>query len=631
MGCSCCECSRGDHGHEHHHKKANYIVLIIKIIVGALSVILGHIFEDKEKIVLFISIFAYIVVAYDIFLEAFKEIKEGEIFSEYLLMIIATIGAFFIGEYHESVMVMLLFIVGELLQGIAVDKSRESIVKLVGLSKSIAHLKRDKEIIDIDPKELKVGDIIVLKNGELLTVDGKVIKGSSYIDDSNLTGESLPKFVKKGSELFAGIINTSNVLEIEVSKEYKDSKINKVLSLVEDASERKSKSDKIIRKIARVYTPCVIIAAICIVLISWLFSIGDLKESIYTALTFLLISCPCSIIISVPITYFAAIGGASKKGVLIKGANFLDTLCRVKNIAFDKTGTISEGKFSVSEVKINENINEDEFIKLLLLAQYNSNHPISISIKDYFSKYQIDISEIKEVKEEVGKGMVILLQDDSKVIVGNKKLMGDYDVKCDFNDLGTVVYVAKDKQYLGYVLVEDKIKQTSYNAIKLLKKYKKIMLSGDSEEVCKRVSKELNIDEYHYGLLPEEKMKILENIIKDGQTMFVGDGINDTLSISLADVSVAMGIRGSDATIEYSDIVIENDNLENISVAFDFAYKTRKLIIQNLIGIMALKIIFMILSIFGFVNMWLAIFSDVGLCILSIINSMRASKVKNNK
>ena len=628
MACKCCECNHGEHDHEHHHESVNYVLLIIKIIVGVLAVILGHVFESKETLVLWVTIGAYLVVSYDIFIEAFKEVKEGEIFSEYLLMIIATIGAFFLKEYSECVMVMLLFIVGELLQGLAVDKSRESIVNLVGLSKSVAHVKKGKEVIDIDPKELSVGDIIVLKSGEMLTVDGKVVKGNGYIDDSNLTGESLPKIVKKGSELFSGVINTSSVLEIEVLKKYKDSKINKVLSLVEDASERKSKSDKIVRRIARYYTPCVILSAFLIVLVSWIFKIGDIKDSIYTALTFLLISCPCAIIISVPITYFAAIGGASKRGVLIKGANFLDTLCDVKNIAFDKTGTISEGKFTVSEVKIEKGVKKEEFLKYLLITQHNSNHPLSVSIKEYYSKNKVNLDDVSEVKEEAGKGVVVTLNDGNTLYAGSKKLMDKYKVKCDSDDIGTVVYLACNERYLGYVLLEDKIKESTYKAMKLLKKYKKIMLSGDSESVCKKVSEELGIDEYYAGLLPEAKMKILETIIKDGQTMFVGDGINDTLSISLADVSVAMGMRGSDATIEYSDIVISNDNLENVNTAFKFAYKTRKIIIQNLVGIMALKIFFMILSVFGFVNMWLAIFSDVGLCVLSIINSMRASKVK---
>lgn len=629
MACKCCK----DHSchHEHHHEEVNYVLLIIKIIVGVLAVVLGHIFEDKGNITLFITIGAYIVVAYDIFFEAFKEIKEGEIFSEYLLMIIATMGAFFIGEYHESIMVMLLFIVGELLQGFAVEKSRESIVKLVGLNKAKAYLKQGEEIIEIDPRELKIGDIIVLKKGQMLMADGRIVKGKGYIDDSNLTGESLPKSVKVGNELFSGIINTSGVLEIVVTKEYKDSKINKVLSLVEDANDRKSNSDKIIRKIARWYTPIVIMLAILIVLVSWIFNVGDLKESVYTSLTFLLISCPCAIIISVPITYFAAIGGASKKGVLIKGANYLDTLYKVKNIAFDKTGTISEGKFSVSKVVINKKVDKDEFIDLLLLAQSNSIHPISISIKEYFKGNKINNGDIEEVKEEAGMGMVVILKNKITVYAGNKKMMDKYGVNCEDIDVGTIVYVAKNNECLGYVILEDKIKNSSYNAMKLLKNYKKIMLSGDNEEVCRRVSQELEIDEYYAELLPEEKMKVLEELIKQGQTMFVGDGINDTLSISLADVSVSMGMKGSDATIEYSDIVIENDNLENIDTAFRFAKKTRKIILENLIGIMTLKIIFMTLSLFGYVNMWLAIFSDVGLCIISIINSMRASYIGKRK
>lgn len=623
MGCKCCE----DHCHHNHNEEENYLLLSIKIVFGILALILGHVFEEKPYISLIITVIAYIFVSYDIFVEAIKEVRDGEIFSEFLLMIIATIGAFFIGEYHESIMVMLLFIVGELLQGKAVEKSRESIVKLVGINKKKATLIKAEGVSEVDPKELKIGDIIVLKKGDMLLVDGKISKGKGYIDESNITGESLPKNVKAGDELYSGVINVGDVLEIMVLREYSDSKINKVLSLVEEASDRKSKSDKIIRKIAKVYTPIVIFIAIFIVLGSWIFKIGELKDSIYTALTFLLISCPCAIIISVPITYFAAIGGASKRGVLIKGANFLDTLYRVKNIAFDKTGTLSEGKFSVTKIEIKEGIKEKDFVDALLITQLNSNHPISLCIQEYYSEYKFKAKEDYKYEEILGKGIVVTLSTGSKIYAGNKKIIKDVNVD-EVEVSGTIVYLVKDNIYLGYILLEDKIKESSYKAMKSLDKYNKIMLSGDNEEVCKKVSKELGIEEYYANLLPEEKMVKLEEIIKNGQTMFVGDGVNDTLSISLADVSVSMGIKGSDASIEYSDIVIENDNLENINIAFKFAIKVRKVILENLIAIMSLKVIFMILSLFGYVNMWLAIFSDVGLCILSILNSMRASKVK---
>ncbi len=622
MACKCCD------GHCHHDEieKNNYWLLGFKIVVAIIALVLGHFFENNKVLSLIITIVAYVFVSYDIFVEAFKEIRQGEIFSEFLLMIIATIGAFFIGEYHESIMVMLLFIVGELLQGKAVEKSRESIVKLVGVNKNSVSLKYYDGIKEVDYKEVKKGDIIILKKGDMLLVDGVVRSGIGYVDASNLTGESIYKEVNVNGEILSGVINVGEVLEIEVVREYKDSKINKVLSLVEDASDRKSKSDKIIRKIAKVYTPIVIFIAIMIVLGSWIFQIGELRDSIYTSLTFLLISCPCAIIISVPITYFAAIGGASKKGVLIKGANFLDVLCRVKNIAFDKTGTLSEGKFRVSKVFIKEGVSENEFIELMLLTQVNSNHPISKSICEFYKDYKFKEKKISNCNEVSGKGVVVSLKNHT-IIAGNRSLMNDYNVICDEVE-GSVVHLARDNMYLGYIFLEDKIKVTSYSAMKSLKKYKKIMLSGDNDIVCKKVSEELGIDEYYSNLLPEEKMKKLEEIIKKGQTMFVGDGVNDTLSISLADVSVAMGIRGSDASIEYSDIVIENDNLENIDVAFKFAKKVRKIILENLIAIMSLKVFFMILSLFGYVNMWIAIFSDVGLCILSIINSMRASKVK---
>ena len=622
MACKCCD------GHCHHEEieRNNYSLLVFKIAIAIIALILGHFFEDNKMLSLIVTIVAYLFVSYDIFVEAFKEVKQGEIFSEFLLMIIATIGAFFIGEYHESIMVMLLFIVGELLQGKAVEKSRESIVKLVGVNKSNVSLKSSDGIKDVDYKELKKGDLILLKKGDMLLVDGVVISGKGYVDASNLTGESIYKEINAHEEILSGVINVGDILEIEVLREYKDSKINKVLSLVEDASDRKSKSDKIIRKIAKVYTPIVIFISIMIVLVSWIFQIGELRDSIYTALTFLLISCPCAIIISVPITYFAAIGGASKKGVLIKGANFLDVLYRVKNIAFDKTGTLSEGKFSVSKVLIKDDISENEFIELMLLTQKNSNHPISKSICKFYKDCKFKEKKINKCNEVAGKGVVVRVENQT-IIAGNKSLMNDYNIICDGVE-GSVVHLAKDNVYLGYIFLEDKIKDSSYRAMKSLKKYKKIMLSGDNESVCKRVSEELGIDEYYADLLPEEKMKKLEEIIKKGQTMFVGDGVNDTLSISLADVSVAMGIRGSDASIEYSDIVIENDNLENIDVAFKFAKKVRKIILENLIAIMSLKVLFMVLSLFGYVNMWIAIFSDVGLCILSIINSMRASKIK---
>lgn len=619
MACKCC----GEHCHHHHEKteKVNYWLIGAKILIALIALILGHIFEEEKNVTLVITIIAYIFVAYDIFVEAFKEVKSGEIFSEFFLMIIATIGAFFIGEYHETIMVMLLFIIGELLQEKAVEKSRESIVKLVGLSKQEACLRTEQGLKTINPKDLRVGDIVVLRKGDMLAVDGKVHKGNGFIDDSNLTGESVPKKVDLNDEIYSGIINIGNAIEIEVLKEYKDSKINKVLSLVEEASDRKGKSDKIIRKIARIYTPVVIFMATMIVFSSWLLGIGELKESIYVALTFLLISCPCAIIISVPITYFSAIGGASKKGILIKGSNFLDVLYNVKNIAFDKTGTLSEGKFSVSSVLI-----EKKNIEYLLLTQSISNHPISDSIKDYFSDYKIDDKKIKKFEEYIGKGVAVKLIDGSNLLAGNNKLMAENNIKYESVD-GSVVYLAKNDEYLGCVILEDKIKESAYKLMSELKNYKKIMLSGDNEKVCKKVSEELGIDEYYANLLPEQKLSKLEDIKKSNQTMFVGDGVNDTLSISLADVSVSMGIRGSDASIEYSDIVIENDNLENIYVAFKFADKVRKIIVMNLIGIMSLKIMFMILSLFGYVNMWLAIFSDVGLCILSIINSTRASKI----
>lgn len=623
MGCRCYECNHGEHNHEHHHESENYLLLIIKVIVGIIVLIIGHIFEDNVKLCLFVTIAGYIFVSYDIFINAFKELKSGDVFNEYLLMIIATIGAFFIGEYHESLMVMLLFMIGEMLQGIAVDKSRKSIVRLIGVNKSVVHLKKDNQIVDVDPHDLKKDDIVVLKKGEMLVIDGKVVNGEGNIDNSNLTGESLPKYVSVGEEISSGIVNLDNALEISVVNEYKDSKINKTLTLVEDANERKSKSDKIIRKIAKVYTPIVITLAILIVPLFTLTKLSTFTESIYKALSFLLISCPCAIVISVPITYFAAIGGASKKGVLIKGANFLDELYKVKNIAFDKTGTISEGKYKVSKVHINNEINKEVFVENMLLSQSLSSHPISLCIKDYFKNYKCDQSKIKCANEVAGMGMIVTLKNGNVLYSGKKKMMDEYKIECEY--ASNAEYLAINNKCLGYVVVEDRIKDSSYSAMKLLSRYNKILLCEDNEKYCEKIANSLNINKYYCDLLPEEKMKILSNIIKDGKTMFVGGGVNDTLSISLADVSVAMGIRGSEASQEYSDIVISNGNLENIGIAFKYAHKTRRLILENLICIMLIKIVVMFLILFSSVPMWLAVFSDAGLCILSIINSMRAS------
>lgn len=625
MGCRCYECNHGEHNHEHHHESENYLLLIIKIVVGVIAFVAGHILEDNTRVCLIITLIAYAFVAYDIFINAFKELMSGDVFNEYLLMIIATIGAFFIGEYHEALTVMLLFIIGEMLQGIAVDKSRKSIVKLVGANKSFAHLKKDNQIIDVDPHGVKKGDIVILKKGEMLTIDGKVVNGEGNVDNSNLTGESLPKFVNVGDEVFSGSVNLDNVLEIEAVSEYKDSKINKTLTLVEDANERKSKSAKIIRKIAKVYTPIVIILAILIVPIFTLTKISTFTESIYKSLSFLLISCPCAIVISVPITYFAAIGGASKKGVLIKGANFLDELYKVNNIVFDKTGTISEGKYKVGKVHINEGIDKNEFIENMLLVESLSSHPISLCIKEYFKNYSCDQSKIKSANEVAGIGMIVTLKNGVILYSGKKKMMDEYKVRCEYVD--NAEYLAINGKYIGYIVVEDKIKDSSYTAMKLLSNYNKILLCEDNEKYCEKIVSKLGINKYYCDLLPEEKMKILSGIIKDGKTMFVGGGVNDTLSISLADVSVAMGMRGNETSQEYSDVVISNGNLESIGIAFKYAHKTRKLILENLICIMLIKIIVMFLILFASVPMWLAVFSDAGLCILSIINSMRANVI----
>lgn len=624
----CFECSKGEHEHEHHHEIENYTLLFIKVLVGIVAFICSHILENNQVVCLIITLVAYIFVSYDIFISAFKEIKEGDIFNEYLLMILATIGAFFIGEYHESLMVMILFIIGEMLQGKAVDKARNSIAKLVGGHKSVAHLKSDNSIKEVDPHSLNIGNVIILKKGEMLTIDGKVVKGSGYIDSSNLTGESLPKLIETGDYIYSGSVNLDDVLEIEVVNRYVDSKINKTLSLVEDANDRKSKSDRIIRKIAKVYTPIVISLALLIVPVFTLFKLATFTESIYKSLSFLLIACPCAIVISIPITYFAAIGGASKKGVLIKGANFLDELYKVKNIVFDKTGTISEGKYRVTKVHIEDGITQDKFIEYMLLSESLSSHPISLCIMDYYKNYSTSQDMIIKTTELAGYGMVVNLSNGDIIFSGKKKLMKLKKVECE--EVTNAEYLAINGKCVGYMVVEDRIKQSAYSSMKDLEKYTKIMLSEDSEENCKKICDKVGIDAYYSNLLPEEKMKTLSYIIRNGQTMFVGGGVNDTLSVSLADVSVAMGIKGKDTSNEYSDIVISNGNLKALNSAFKYAKKTRKLIVENLICVMFIKLIVMFLILFSSVPMWLAVFSDAGLCILSIINSMRASFIRDS-
>ena len=611
----------------------------IKIIIAFILFLVSLIIKfPNEEINKYIYIIAYLIVGFEIIIKAIKNIFKGRVFDENFLMTIATIGAFVIGEFPEAVAVMLFYQIGELFQDYAVDKSRKSITSLMDIRPDYANVKRSEEILKVNPEEVKIGETIVVKPGEKVPLDGIVTKGTSLLDTSSLTGESLPREVKENDEILSGCINQNGLLEIEVTKKFGESTVSKILDLVENASSKKAKTENFITKFAQYYTPVVVIIAVLLATIPPLVINGaEFTDWLYRALTFLVVSCPCALVISIPLGFFGGIGGASKKGILVKGSNYLEALSNTEIVVFDKTGTLTQGVFEVQKIETKNEIEKSEILKYAAYAENYSNHPIALSVKrEYVDKLkkEIDTKLISNVEEISGLGVNAKIEDKD-ILVGNEKLMEEKNIeytKC--NEIGTIIYVAINNKFAGYIVIADKIKNDSKKAIQKLKKNnitKTIMLTGDRKDVGEAVSKELGLDEVYTELLPDGKVEKVEELIKTksqkGKLVFVGDGINDAPVLALADIGIAMGGLGADSTIEAADIVIMTDEPSKINDAIKISKKTMKIVKQNIIFAIAIKILVLILSAFGLSTMWEAVFADVGVSVIAIINSLRAMRI----
>ena len=609
----------------------------IKIIVSLILFLIAMIINfDNELINKGIFIIAYIIVGLEIVRKALRNIFRGKVFDENFLMTVATVGAFGIGEFPEAVAVMLFYQVGELFQSYAVDKSRKSIASLMDIRPDYANIEKDGKVLKVDPDDVKIGDIIIIKPGEKIPLDGTVIEGNTSIDTKALTGESLPREASPGDEILSGSINISGLIKVKVSKEYGESTVSKILDLVENASSKKSKSENFITKFAQYYTPIVVIIAVLLVVVPVIFFGGEFSDWIYRALSFLVVSCPCALVISIPLSFFGGIGGASKMGILIKGSNYLEAIASTEIIVFDKTGTLTEGIFEVQKVNAKD-IDENDLIETAAYAECYSNHPISISVKRAYGK-QIDKSKIKSTEELSGRGIVAIINEKT-VLVGNEKLLNENNIEFEKNnDVGTILYVAIDKKYVGNIVIADKIKEDAKDSIMSLKKSnikQAVMLTGDRKAVGENVAGILGIDKVYTELLPDGKVEKVEELLKEksekGKLAFVGDGINDAPVLALADIGIAMGGLGADSAIEAADIVLMTDEPSKIVDTIRLSKKTMKIVKENIIFAINVKVLVLILSAIGISTMWEAVFADVGVSIIAILNALRVLNVKKMK
>ena len=605
----------------------------IKIIISLILFIFAMVIKFENEIINnIIFVISYLIVGFEILKKAIRNILRGKVFDENFLMSVATIGAFAIGEYPEAVAVMLFYQIGELFQSYAVDKSRKSIASLMDIRPDYANVYREGNIETANPEEVKIGETIVIKPGEKIPLDGKIIEGKTTLDTKALTGESLPREVSEGDEVLSGCINLNGMIKIEVTKEFGESTVSKILDLVENASSKKSKSENFITKFAKYYTPTVVIIALILAIVPPLVIQGaTFSDWIYRALSFLVVSCPCALVISIPLSFFGGIGGASKRGILIKGSNYLEALSNTEIAVFDKTGTLTKGVFEVQEVK-SVDISNEELLKIAAYAENYSNHPISKSIKQAYNK-PIDEKEIINSEELSGLGIVAKI-GEKNVLVGNEKLMQEKQIefeKC--NKIGTIIYIAINGKYTGYILIADKIKEDAKQTIEELKKNdikQTIMLTGDKKEVGESVAKEVGIDKVYTELLPTDKVQKVEELLKTkspkGKLVFVGDGINDAPVLTLADIGIAMGGLGADSAIEAADIVIMTDEPSKIIKAIKLSKKTMRIVKENIVFAIFIKILVLVLTAFGLSTMWEAVFADVGVSIIAIINALRVLK-----
>ena len=616
---------------EHHHHETNN-KKELTIIIASAAVLTAAIFTQLTgagRLIIFYA--AYIIAGGEILWKAIKNILRGEIFDENFLMGIATLGAMAIGEYPEAVMVMILYRIGEYFQELAVKKSRKSITDLMDIKPDHANVEKDNEIITKSPDKVKINEIIIVKAGEKIPLDGEVIEGKAIIDTSALTGESIPREVTPGSTVLSGCINTNGLIKVRVTKEFTDSTASKILELVEHASSKKAKAENFITKFAHYYTPAVVFGALLLATIPPLLTGVEFNIWIERALTFLVISCPCALVISVPLSFFAGIGCASKFGILIKGSSYLELLSRPDSIVFDKTGTLTKGNFKVVKINPEPEITQDELLELTAKAEDFSNHPIAISIKNAYGK-EINPSEITDIIEEAGNGVSAYV-NGMKILAGNANLMEKYNINFkQSNENGTIIYTAKNNKFIGSIVISDEIKPESKDAVKELKKLVNniVMLTGDSAKTARYVADELGIEKYYSGLLPADKVAKVEEIIqtkeKNKNVIFTGDGINDAPVLARADIGIAMGGLGSDAAIEASDVVIMDDKPTKIPTAVNIAQKTMYIVRQNIIFAIGVKVLFLILGAFGHMTMWGAVFADVGVTLLAVLNSLRTLK-----
>lgn len=617
--------------------------MLARILVTALMMILLMILPVSGIPQLILYLVAYIIIGYDILLKAFRGILNGRVFDENILMAIATVGAFALaiydqsGEYSEAIAVMLFYQIGELFQSYAVGKSRRSISDLMDIRPDYANIEIDGKLTQVSPDEVGIGSIIVVQPGEKIPIDGIIEEGTSTLNTSALTGESLPRDVHTGDEVISGCINMTGLLKIRTAKEFGESTVSKILDLVENASSRKSKSEDFISKFARIYTPAVCGSALALAIIPPIVRLvmglpAEFNDWIYRALTFLVISCPCALVVSIPLSFFAGIGGASKEGILIKGSNYLETLSETKYVVFDKTGTLTEGSFEVNAIH-HGTIDNSRLIELAALAESASSHPISKSLQHAYGK-ELDRSRVSDISEISGEG-VIANVDGHSVAVGNKKMMqrvGSEYISC--HSVGTIIHVAVDGSYCGHIVISDVIKPNSKEAIRSLKQSgieKTIMLSGDSKAVAESVANELGIDEVHGELMPDDKVAKVEELLeakRSGKLAFVGDGINDAPVLSRADIGIAMGAMGSDAAIEAADVVLMDDDPVKIAKAIRISKKCLRIVKENIVFAIGVKLICLVLGALGMASMWLAIFADVGVMVLAVLNAIRALFVR---
>lgn len=613
--------------------------IIVATILFIAGMIIPHILPENSIITYVefaVFLASYAIIGWDIIWKAICNIRQGQVFDENFLMMVATVGAFILGEHSEGVAVMLFYQIGEWFQSYAVSKSRKSITSLMDIRPDYANVERDGKLIEVDPDEVQIGEIITVKPGEKIPIDGIVVSGISMLDTSALTGESLPREIEEGMEVISGCINQSGILKIKTTKEFGESTVAKILDLVENSSEKKARTENFITRFAKYYTPIVVFAALALAIIPPLVTGDAFSEWVYRALTFLVISCPCALVISIPLSFFGGLGGASKCGVLIKGSNYLEALANTQIIVFDKTGTLTKGSFAVSKIHAKD-ISNEQLLEIAAYAESYSTHPISQSIKHAYNK-EINNSRIQNVQEIAGHGVSAVI-DNKTVLAGNAKLMNREHIQYEpCTEAGTVIYVAVDNKFVGYILIEDEIKDDAPFAIKELKANgikQTVMLTGDSDAVGKKVAKKLGLDKVYTQLLPADKVAHVEELLQSlhqtnpkGKLAFVGDGINDAPVLARADVGIAMGGLGSDAAIEAADVVLMTDEPSKIATAKKIARKTLAIAYENIVFAIGIKLIVLALGALGFASMWAAVFADVGVSIIAILNAIRALNVK---